>query len=425
MLVELVLGTFLFLASISLTGATPTLGSTLPSLRHRRDQQRRRTFPPRSLQPVREICEKKIQLWKELILEYCRFQKITDFSVMKPGKQWCFADFLQSQASMRLLGSLMMLLLLICFLWLSDLNAQSIPESSGSRAEALDSLLQDYAYRALVRPKTGTVYDGNVPTNLTGIKISALRLRSGSLYRKGVKYKEFNIPPGVFETPYVKRLVLVYQNLGNRSSTFYNLSGYSYLTPVLGLLAYDGSNLEAKNLQELDIRVTGNPISIRFSNVSPAPSRETAKCVWFDLKGVPTFSNVISDNVCSTDQQGHFSIVTESIAPSPAPTSPVPTPGFQPPSEIPAPKGEENNKGKSNSKVWIIVGSVVGGVALLGLLALLLLWGQKFQQKKKMQQMERAAEVGEALHMTPIGNTKAPAATVTRTQPVLESEYVP
>ncbi|XP_062072961.1 uncharacterized protein LOC133777410 [Humulus lupulus] len=325
---------------------------------------------------------------------------------------------------MGLLGSLMMLLLLIYFSWLSDLNAQSIPLSSRSRAEALDTLLQDYAYRAFVRPKTGTVYDGNVPTNLTGIKIAALRLRSGSLYRKGVKYKEFEIPRGVSETPYVERLALVYQNLGNWSSTFYNLSGYSYLTPVLGLLAYDASNLKASNLPELNIRATGNPILIRFSDVSPASSREAAKCVWFDLKGVPNFSNVKSGNVCSTVQQGHFSIVTESIAPSPAPVSPVPTPGFQPPSVVPPPKGEER-KGKSDSKVWIIVGSVVGGVALIGLLALLALWAQKFQKRKKMQQMERAAEVGEALHMTPIGTTKAPAATVTRTQPILESEYVP
>uniref|UniRef100_A0A803PRD7 ESCRT-II complex subunit VPS25 n=1 Tax=Cannabis sativa TaxID=3483 RepID=A0A803PRD7_CANSA len=34
-------------------------------------------YPPYfTLQPVRDIREKQIQLWKELILEYCRFQKI-------------------------------------------------------------------------------------------------------------------------------------------------------------------------------------------------------------------------------------------------------------------------------------------------------------------------------------------------------------
>ncbi|KAD7479307.1 hypothetical protein E3N88_02443 [Mikania micrantha] len=39
--------------------------------------------------------------------------------------------------------------------------------------------------------------------------------------------------------------------------------------------------------------------------------------------------------------------------------------------------------------------------------------------------MEKAADAGEALHMTTVGNTKAPAATTTRTQSTLETEYVP
>jgi hypothetical protein len=68
---------------------------------------------------------------------------------------------------------------------------------------------------------------------------------------------------------------------------------------------------------------------------------------------------------------------------------------------------------------------VLGGLGLLVLLTFLVLWTQKYKREKKMQQMERAAEGGEALHMTTVGNTKAPAATVTRTQPVLESEYAP
>lgn len=67
----------------------------------------------------------------------------------------------------------------------------------------------------------------------------------------------------------------------------------------------------------------------------------------------------------------------------------------------------------------------MGGLALLVLLSLLVLWLQKYKHRKKMQQMEKAADVGEALRMTPVGDTKAPAAMVTRTQPVLENEYVP
>ncbi|KAH7865534.1 hypothetical protein Vadar_007908 [Vaccinium darrowii] len=315
----------------------------------------------------------------------------------------------------------MLLLILVWFFWLPKLGAQ-LPASSSTAARALDSraldsLLQDYAYRAFVRPRTGIVYDGVVPSNLTGIKISALRLRRGSLKARGFQaYKEFEIPVGVVVQPHVERLVLVYQNLGNRSSVYYPLANYVYLAPVLGLLAYDASNLSAKNLPELDIRATGQPISINFSDVKAVPDGSVAKCVWFDLHGgLVNFSNLVSRNVCSTFEQGHFSIVVESIAPSPAPPAGAPT------TQVPVPRSGGK---KNNTTLWIILGSVIGGLALLVLLGFLALWVVGYKQRKQMQQMEKAAEVGEALQMTSVGNTKAPAATVTRTQPTLESEYV-
>ncbi|KAJ6871667.1 hypothetical protein NC652_037122 [Populus alba x Populus x berolinensis] len=323
------------------------------------------------------------------------------------------AEFQHSKASMGLLRSLAMLSLLTLIVWLPGISAQSI-----NSASPLDALLQDYAYRAFVRPRTGITYDGTVPSNLTGIKIAAMRLRSGSLRRKGVTmYKEFGIPKGVMVVPYVERLVLVYQNLGNWSLTYYPLPGYAYLAPVLGLLAYNASNLSATNLRVLNISVYGDPLNITFPDVQSAPVGSVAKCVVFDLQGRPTFSNVSSGNVCFTTQQGHFSIVAESPAPSPAPVSPTPSP----PNVGPAPSGRGK---KSSKKVGIIVGSVLGGLLLLVFLSFLVLWAQKLKQRKKMQQMERAAEVGESLQMTSVGETKAPAAMVTRTQPTLENEYL-
>lgn len=316
----------------------------------------------------------------------------------------------------------MLLLIVVWFFWLPKLSAQ-LPASSLTAARALDSLLQDYAYRAFVRPRTGIVYDGVVPSNLTGIKISALRLRRGSLRARGFRaYKEFEIPVGVVVQPHVERLVLVYQNLGNWSSVYYPLANYVYLAPVLGLLAYDASNLSAKNLPELDIRATGQPISIEFSDVKAVPDGSVAKCVWFDLHGLVNFSNPVSRNVCSTFEQGHFSIVVESIAPSPAPVSPAPPAGAPTGgTQVPVPRSGGK---KNNTTLWIILGSVIGGLALLVLLGFLALWVAGYKQRKQMQQMEKAAEVGEALQMTSVGNTKAPAAAVTRTQPTLESEYV-
>jgi hypothetical protein len=98
-----------------------------------------------------------------------------------------------------------------------------------------------------------------------------------------------------------------------------------------------------------------------------------------------------------------------------------PTPS--PPNVGPGPSG--GGKKKNSKKVWPIIGSVLGGLLLLVLLSFFILWAQKLKQRKKVQQMERAAEVGESLQMTMVGETKAPAAMVTRTQPTLENEYVP
>ncbi|KAG2686246.1 hypothetical protein I3760_10G167200 [Carya illinoinensis] len=239
-----------------------------------------------------------------------------------------------------LLWSLSMPILLTWFFCPPSLRAQSTYGSSRSAARALDVLLQDYAYRAFVHPKTGIPYDGIVPSNFTGIKITAVRFRSGSLHRRGFKmYKEFRIPIGVIEQPYVKRLVLVYQNLGNWSMVYYPLPGYTYLTPVLGLLAYSASNLSATGLPELNVTATGDPILIRFPDVKSPPHGAVTKCVLFDLHGYHNFSNVASGNTCSTIQQGHFSIVVESIAPSTQPISPTPS-GGAPNAEVQAP--EEN-----------------------------------------------------------------------------------
>ncbi|KAK7394925.1 hypothetical protein VNO78_15466 [Psophocarpus tetragonolobus] len=332
------------------------------------------------------------------------------------------------KATMELLPSLvMMFVIVLCFESLPSARAQSTspPGSSSPReeAKALDAVLQQYAYRALVNPKTGIIYNAtNLPSNLTGIEVAALRLRSGSLRRKGFQtYNEFEIPKGLIGSPYVERLVLMYQNLGNWSTRYYPLPNYTYLAPMLGLLAYDGSNLSASNLSELDIDASDGPILVKFRDVKQAPHGAVAKCVWFDLLGSSNFSNVTGGNTCSTSHQGHFSIVAKStatLAPPPAPAGAAPKRGPTPSSQG---EGEKGN----NKKVWIIVASVVGGLALLVLLSLLVLWMSKYKQKKKMQQMERAAEVGEPLQMASIGDTKAPAATVTRTQPTLEHEYAP
>lgn len=314
--------------------------------------------------------------------------------------------------------SLALILSLVFLFWLPSLRSQPSNSSPGSQM-MLDALLQHYAYQALVHPRTGIAYEGTVPSNLTGIQISAMRVRRGSLRTRGITtYREFEIPTGLKVQSNVERLVLVYQNLGNWSSSYYSLSGYTNLAPVLGLLSYDASNLSATNLPQLNLMASGEqPITIRFPEVGSVPQGSVAMCVWFDLQGLASFSNVASGNTCSTRQQGHFSIVAKYTAPAPSP----------PPAAAPSPAARRRRRRSSisssgDSRVWIIVCSVLGGGALLFFLGFLAVCVRKYRKKKRMTSMERAAEAGESLNMKTVGNVRAPAAMGTRTQPAIEHE---
>ncbi|CAN8269541.1 unnamed protein product [Cochlearia groenlandica] len=276
----------------------------------------------------------------------------------------------------------------------------SATNASSSSSSSLDALLQDYSFRAIVgRPRTGILYEATVPTNLSTIKLSAIRLRSGSLRSRGLSvFKEFEIPKGLIFNPYVKRLILVYQNLANLSHLHYPpLSGYDYVAPVLGLLAYDAMNLSAVNLPKLDLRVTKEPIKIDFSVLEVIPKGSVAKCVSFDSKGVASFSDSVKPgNTCVTNRHGHFSVVVK----------------------------------KKKKKIYglkfetlIIVGSVLGGLFMLGLVLCFVMRCWSFKKKEKRREMEREGETGEALRMTYVGETRAPTASTTRTQPMLENEY--
>jgi hypothetical protein len=316
--------------------------------------------------------------------------------------------------------------LLICafLLQLLFLGPPSPPVAAQSQplspARMLDATLQDYAFRAFVRPRTGIAFNATLPANLTGIAVSAVRLRSGSLRRRGFDgYFEFDIPTGVVVQPRVERMVLVYQNLGNWSDFYYPIPGYTYLAPVLGLLVYNAFDLTAVGLREQNIIVTESPISVAFSNVREVPLGGPApRCVYFDLNGVPQFSDLNATNLCSTYRQGHFSIVVNSSALPPAP-APAPSGAIAPP--LP-PAGGNGRKG--NSKAWKIAGGVVGAAVALGLLASLIICLVRHKKHKKLEAMEWNAEVGETFRMAQVGRSQAPVASGTRTQPVIENDYV-
>nr|XP_043638292.1 uncharacterized protein LOC122609305 [Erigeron canadensis] len=294
----------------------------------------------------------------------------------------------------------------------------------------LDSVLQDYAFRSFSghRKKTGVIYDGIVPANVTGTTISALRLRSGSLRRRGYfNYKEFDIPSGILVNPYVKRVILVYHNLGNWSNVFYPLPGFVYLSPVVGLLGYNAANLTGKGLPELDIRSSENPILIKFETLSVLPNGVLPKCVFFDLFGGVAFDHVENGSVCTSVTQGHFGIVVEKTSPPPV-VAPVPAPEKSHGSEYPIAGGNGGGGGGGGGgvrKKWLwIGGSVAGGAVVAAAMVVLVVAVRRVVGRKRIAEMRGVAESGDPLAVAAVGRAKVPVAMGTRTKPILESEYV-
>lgn len=218
-----------------------------------------------------------------------------------------------------------------------------------------------------------------------------VELRSRTLWKKGANFSSFFIPAETLPVPYVKRILIVYHNLGNQSSSYYSLSGYSLSSPVVGFLVYDASNLSGKNLSKVELNTYGKTISIAFNNSSSASGggNEARKCAAFGVLGEVFLSDVKLPNMCYSTSEGHFSIV------------------------IPIKKRHKM------SMLWILgfvaglLGLILGIVAVRSLLC------------KKSQEMEREADEGEVLKTYWITSSKMPQAQVTRTQPVLEREILP
>ncbi|XP_055831963.1 uncharacterized protein LOC129900905 [Solanum dulcamara] len=313
--------------------------------------------------------------------------------------------------------------IIICFLVPFLVGSESTSSDSSAKS-SLDSLLQQYAFRELTRQRTrtGVPYDAYVPSSLTGIKISAVILKTHSLKRKVYgSYKNVFIPSGILEEPYVKKLVLVYQNLANWSSFYYPLPGYTYLAPVFGILAYDAHNLYAKYLPDLDIQALEDPISIKFPYVKPVPEGSFPKCIYFYSNNLVEFGHVKDGNICETRIQGHFSIVAEvKVAPSPSPianeTAPSPSPSANETAPSPSPIPGENNHKKINSKTWTI-SSVFLFFALTGILFVVV---KKVGLLEIKQRLYDSAAVVQPL----LEKTEVPLSLEAPTRPLPENDYV-
>ncbi|XP_072980136.1 uncharacterized protein [Typha angustifolia] len=275
------------------------------------------------------------------------------------------------------------------------LSVSQSTNTSTSTADSLNSTLRDYAFKALVRRRTGQLYQVPLPSHLSGVTASVMRLRGGSLWSRGVNSTSFRIPPSIKTVPYVTRLVIVFDDLGDSSSSYFRIPGYSLVAPVVGFLPYDASSLK-----EIEFAILKDPISVIFTNVSlPEGVNPTAKCASFGPGGSLNVGDTAKNNVCTAKSTGHFTIVVPSAV--------------RPPLAARASKWD----------VWV-VGCGVGAVGLI-LVCLVGFGIFRLRRDRKMVSMQSKAEEGEALEIMWIGRSKMPSAVMVRTQPLIEDGGAP
>lgn len=269
-------------------------------------------------------------------------------------------------------------------------------DNTAAACESLNSLVQDFAFRSLVkhRPQTGALYDALLPRNLSGMDVSVVRLRSRRLWNKGANFSYFRIPPRTMSIPHVRRLAIVYQNLGNWSSHYYNLPGYSFISSVVGFMVFDASNVTDTSERNLTLNTMGQPISIQFPNITFMARGSNSintrvRCVAFNDNGTFQLTEMSSPGVCNSRDQGHFSVV------------------------LPL------EKRRGTWYLWVI-GFVVGYFGLI-IVGYVVFSSRRLLKTKRIQVMEKQASEDQVLESRWVGNSKMPSATVTRTQPVLES----
>ncbi|KAF5947205.1 hypothetical protein HYC85_013162 [Camellia sinensis] len=253
--------------------------------------------------------------------------------------------------------------------------------------ESLDVLLQDLAFKALLqhRPHTGALYKASLPANLAGMEISVVRLRSKTLWNRGANFSYIHIPlRSTLPMPHVKRILIVYTDLGNWSSYYYKIPGYSLVSSVVGFMAYDASNVSSNGVTKISLDTTGKPMEIRFRDLTFPQDRIRRRCAMFSADGMVYLSDLSTENVCSSRNQGYFSIVA------------------------PLKRKKTVRKGFVLGFVGVVLVCVVGIVVV------------KFVAAKKIHKMEREAGEGEELETIWIGTSKMFSAAVTRTHPDLE-----
>lgn len=283
-------------------------------------------------------------------------------------------------------------------------SSSFLQASYGYDPESLSAFFHDYANTSVRYPHTGKLYNLSLPANFSGMEASFLRIRSAKFWLGGVNFSSVYIPPLVVPMPYVKRIAIVYENLGNWSSVYYKVSNYRLVAPVIGFLAYDSSS-SAVGTQKINFLTQGDSIVIQFPHID-VQEGEIPKCVEFGPDGSFWIKNMTGANECHTHGEGHFSLVV------PSPITPTPTP-------TPTPRAT-----RKNSEKWRK--GLIAGIFGLILLGLVMIGMYKLVRRRQLRAMEKQSEKGVAFDTFWVGRSKMPSAAMTRTQPYLEqAEYAP
>ncbi|KAH6813210.1 hypothetical protein C2S51_022228 [Perilla frutescens var. frutescens] len=287
-----------------------------------------------------------------------------------------------------------------CVIVLIVLNAwlcqQLVQGSETYNRDSLDSFLYDYAFKKIRRLRSGKMYNVGPPSNFPGMEVAVARVRTSSLWNKGLSYGSLAIPPKIMPWPFTRRVDVVYQNLANWSSCYYSVPNHRLVAPVMGFLAYDSTNNGLIGLRAMG----GHPFVLNFSSIysNSSDARNVTmsmryRCVRFDTNGTLELSSMMRESSsCVVREQGHFSVV------------------------VPNEAKDDNGVHK-----WWIMGIAAAVVGLMWLVVVVV-FGCK---RKKMKKMERESERCEGLDTIWIGRSRMPCASGIRTQPVLENSYLP
>ncbi|CAK8560744.1 unnamed protein product [Lathyrus sativus] len=256
--------------------------------------------------------------------------------------------------------------------------------------ESLEDFFCKQVNKDIENPKTGIFYNTSLPSNYTGMKVRAIRLRTSSFYIRGLNYSIFKFPPHVVPQPNRKRMVILYENFGNWSSHYFNVpTDYTMVAPIFGFVAYTSSENAFIVKEKMSFVIHGKPILIHFHHVRLHDKNDTPICVKFLDDGILEFHNMSKPYVCEAYGTGHYTLVVP---------SPFPSPLYN----------------KNIFTIWWILGFV--GLVLLVLVLVTL---TEVAKKRKIKKLEKNSENGEAFDTFWIGETKMPLGSMIRTQPVL------